>query len=428
MWLIRKGRSSEPIPERIVGVPGSRRFPQGPAAQPGRPRPAPDESLMASDPVRRHVAVVSHLPCRLSGGGMYAVTWHVWQQILKRFPGSSFLHVTPPDNFSGMLKSRFLRKILGRPGDFFPFAPGVLSETSKRVEACLPETADAVLFRSSTRWIRCRPAIPYFVHTDACFHTYCCNKNAESQYRKEDLQRIWDEEAAFLEAAQGVFFESRWAMERAVAAYGLRGRHYHCVGVAGGLEAPTVAGGTDSVVRLLSIANRFRQKGGDIIYDAFKLLQPRYPQLKWHIVGDRPDYGVVWSPGIVYEGPLNPESVIDMQRYSSLLASSSLLLHPTREDMNPLVLLEAAGYGCPAITVDDFAIPELVEHGKTGLLLTRPVTPDSLAAAIESLILNPRKYLQLRQEARERAIQRPTWDEIGRRMATVVQEVLGEQP
>jgi glycosyltransferase involved in cell wall biosynthesis len=356
---------------------------------------------------------------------MYAVTWHVWQQVLKSFPRSSFHHIIPPSNFRGMLRSRLLRKILQRPGDFFPFAPGVLSETSSRVLAGVPEFADGILFRSCTRWIHCRPAVPYFVHTDACFHTYCCNKNAEADYRRSDLQRIWDEEAEFLESAQGVFFESRWALERAVVAYGLRGQHYHCVGVNGGLGAPPAVAGTDSVVRLLSIANHFHQKGGDITFAAFQLLQPRYPQLKWHIVGGRPDFAVLRSPGIVYEGPLNPESVIDIQRYTSLLANSSLLLHPTREDMNPLVLLEAAGYGCPAITVNDFAIPELVQHAQTGLLLQRPVTPESLAHAIESLILNPGKYQQMRQNAREQALLRPSWDEIGRAMANVIQKGMG---
>jgi len=102
------------------------------------------------------------------------------------------------------------------------------------------------------------------------------------------------------------------------------------------------------------------------------------------------------------------------------LATSSLLLHSTREDMNPLVLLEAAGYGCPAITVHDFAIPELVEHGETGVLLPRPVTAESLAAAVESLILNPKHYQQMRRKTREQTLRRPSWDEIGRCMAAII--------
>jgi glycosyltransferase involved in cell wall biosynthesis len=394
-------------------------------ASPGDGMTLNGTEMHSAEPRNRPLAVVSHLPCQLSGGGMYAVTWHVWQQMLRRFPGSDFVHVCPPENSAGMLKSRLLRHVLLRPGDFYPFAPAVLAETRRKVEAAIPATAEAVLFRSSTRWIHCRPDVPYFVHSDASFHTYCCNKNAAAKYRQDDLRRICDEEAAFLESAAGVFFESRWALDSAVTAYGLRGRHYHAVAVAGGMETPSTVTPANTVVRLLSIANHFRQKGGDIIFEAFRLLQPRFPQLKWHIVGGRPDFGVLRFPGIVYEGRLNPELVPDRHRYTALLASASLLLHPTREDMNPLVLLEAAGYGCPAITVNDFAIPELVEDGKTGVLLQRPVTPQSLAAAVERLIQNSEQYSQMRLAARQRALSRTSWDQIGTSMADVIGQVLG---
>jgi glycosyltransferase involved in cell wall biosynthesis len=361
----------------------------------------------------------------MTGGGMYAVTWHVWKQILRRFPSSTFHHVVPPANWTGMLASRLRRRILGLRGSFYPFAPSVLSGTRRQVESAVRAGADALLFRSGSRWIHCQPQIPYFVHTDACFHTYCRNKNAEAEFEGDDLRRIWDKEAEFLEAADGVFFESRWAMVNAISAYGLRGNHYHVVSVAGALASPVDTIDSESVETLLSIANHFRQKGGDIIFNAFRLLRPRFPQLNWHIVGGRPDPGVLSTPGVLYEGPLNPELAPDIQKYTALLAGSSLLLHPTREDMNPLVLLEAAGYGCPAITVNDFAIPELVEDGQTGVLLRRPITPEALAATVERLIQNPQIYRKMRHAARQRAIRRASWDDIGNKIASLIASVLG---
>ena len=371
------------------------------------------------------LALISHLPCQLSGGGMFAVTWHIWRQLRQWFPESCFQQVPTPGNWGGMLRSRIRRRLLGQRGDFFTFAPHVLIETSRRVQASVPAGTQALLFRSSTRWVRCRPEIPYFVHTDACFHTYCRNKHAEGEFACDDLRRIWDEERAFLEAAAGVFFESHWALEQARAAYELRGSHYYTVGVAGGMELPRQAAPATAVTRLISIANNFRQKGGDLTFAAFKLLQPRFPQLQWHIVGGRPDYGVSRWPGIVYEGFLNIDSQADLLRYAALMNETSLLIHPTREDMNPLVLIEAAGYGCPAVSVQDFAIPELVTHGETGLLLPRPVTPESLAAAIETLICDPLRYQQMRASARERALKQFSWDVVGTRMATLINDILG---
>ena len=356
---------------------------------------------------------------------MYAVTWHVWRQLLQRFGSAEFQCVLPPHNWSGMLRSRLERRLLGRKGDFFPFAASVLTETSRRVRTAISRDTESLLFRSSTRWIRCRPEVPYFVHTDACFHTYCGNKDAAQQYRLSDLQRIWDEEAAFFEAAAAVFFESEWAMEKARSVYGLRGKHYYAVGVAGGLPVPRTIAGNDKVVRLVSVANHFRQKGGDLTFAAFKLLHARYPHLRWHIVGGRPDFGVTQHPGVIYEGFINLDSTADMNRYCSLLNEASLLVHPTREDMNPLVLMEAAGFGCPAVSVADFAIPELVIDGQTGLLLPRPVSAESLAAAIEELILDDSRYQSMRQAARLRANKVFSWDRVGQALCDVISSNLG---
>jgi glycosyltransferase involved in cell wall biosynthesis len=58
------------------------------------------------------------------------------------------------------------------------------------------------------------------------------------------------------------------------------------------------------------------------------------------------------------------------------------------------------------------------------MLLPRPVTPESLAAAIESLILNPKHYQQMRRKARERTLRRASWDEIGRSMAAIIGNTL----
>lgn len=88
-------------------------------------------------------------------------------------------------------------------------------------------------------------------------------------------------------------------------------------------------------------------------------------------------------------------------------------MHPTREDTNPLVLIEAAYFGCPSVTVNDFAIPELVVDGETGVLLPRPVTPELLASSIERLLATETQYLAMRRKARQRSMKRFQWDSIG---------------
>jgi glycosyltransferase involved in cell wall biosynthesis len=353
---------------------------------------------------------------------MYAVTREVTQQLRRNFNDVVFLEIAIPTDYPRMLFSRLNRRLLRRPGTFFPFSAYVLSQVARRLTASLPAACQQVLFRSATRWIRCRPAQPYFVHLDAPFSVYCRNKQAEDQFLRSDLQRIQDEEAEFLERAAGVFFESDWGRENALRDYRLRGQHYQTVGVGGGLDRPATIAEFNprNPVRLLSIAKHFRQKGGDLTGAAFRMLKPRFPELTWHVIGGPPDDEFLVQPGIVYEGMLNPDLAPDTNRYQSLLNGNAIVVHPTREDINPLVLIEAAQHGAPVISVRDFAIPELVRDGETGLLLPRPVTPEAIAEAIQSLLQDPCRLQAMSKRAVEFAAERFSWEQIGDAMARVI--------
>jgi glycosyltransferase involved in cell wall biosynthesis len=75
--------------------------------------------------------------------------------------------------------------------------------------------------------------------------------------------------------------------------------------------------------------------------------------------------------------------------------------------------------------VNRFALPELVLHGRTGWLLQAPATVDVLAGAIEELIRDHSRYLEMRQAARRHALENYQWDGIGNRMASIIQSHFG---
>lgn len=366
------------------------------------------------------IALVSHLPLQTEGGGTFAVTWNVWQRLKTRLPDLQFQHVKPSVDRWARFRSRLGRKLLKRPGNFFPFSERTLRQTADSLQAVLPAATQGVLFRTSTRWIACRPQVPYFVHLDAVFHTFHRNTFAAGEFAAADLQRIYDREAEFLEGATGVFFESNWGLEQAVQHYGLRGHHYTSVGVAGNLPIPGECPAVTRGRSLLTIARRFAQKGGDYLAAGWLQLRQQFPDCTWHIVGGPAPADVLRLPGVIYEGFLRPDVPAELLRMQILLRQSSLLVHPTREDMNPLVLLEAAGFGCPAVTVRDFAIPELVEDGITGVLLDRPLSGAAVAAAVAALWNDPRRLQDMSQAAWQSAVQRRGWDAIGDRMAGLI--------
>jgi glycosyltransferase involved in cell wall biosynthesis len=160
----------------------------------------------------------------------------------------------------------------------------------------------------------------------------------------------------------------------------------------------------------------FLQKGGDVVLEAFTLLRQRFPDLTWHIVGGRPPSTVDSMPGVTWEGILDPGKPDERDRLEIILANAFLLLHPTREDTSPLVITEAAYFGCPSISINRFAIPELVINGVTGILVESPEA-GSFVRSVTELLENPQRYGDMRRNARAHALANFSWDKVGNAMS-----------
>lgn len=98
-----------------------------------------------------------------------------------------------------------------------------------------------------------------------------------------------------------------------------------------------------------------------------------------------------------YAGVLSPSEI------PAALISHDVLVLPTyfSSEGYPGVILEAMQCGRPVISTWWRAIPEVVEHEKSGLLVT-PRSSEALKAAIMRLIRDPALYLKLCQGARAR--------------------------
>ncbi len=348
------------------------------------------------------------------------MNWHTQEQLRKHFELLAPDPIAPEVSEWERFVSRLQRYVLRQPGKFFYFSPGALENNARSAAKRFENGVDGVFFRSATRWCHCKLGIPYFVYLDIVFHTFFENTFDEKEFVASDLQRIFDAEAKFLEGASAVFFESNWGLRKAREAYALRGDNYFVTSRGGVLKRPEEDTWPGEPLILLSIAMKFEQKGGDIILRAYKKLKKSYPDLRWHIVGGKPVEDWEGIDGIVYEGVLNLDHDDDLSRFRRLLSRAYLLLHPTREDTNPLVITEAAYFGCPCISVNRFAIPELVIDGKTGILLDFPTRAEALAEAVQQLIDSPETYRQMRRMAFEFSRSEFDWNVIGQRMAETI--------
>lgn len=74
-----------------------------------------------------------------------------------------------------------------------------------------------------------------------------------------------------------------------------------------------------------------------------------------------------------------------------------------------LVNVEAMSSGLPVVASKNGGIKEIIEHGRSGLLIKQYRSPQAFAEAICSLIMNKPLYLKMKQEARQIALEKFSW-------------------
>ena len=365
----------------------------------------------------KNLLYISPLPQDSQTGGANAVNYHIYKQLEKYF-NCTYVQINPKESKLGKWCSQFLRKILRRPGRFNFYSMKRIRQIAKQFDA-IQGNFDMVFFRGFTPWIACKPRVPYFAYNDVHFLQFFKNTFNYHQFIKQDIERICLEEKNWLINAEKLFFESQWGANQCGEDYDIGSNKLKTIGRGGNITIPEKDVYSGSL-NLVIIANNFYQKGGDLVFEAFKLLKQNHKTLQLHIIGGHPGQNVEETKGVVYHGFLYKESHEDLLKLESILAQAFLLMHVTREDTNPLVITEAGYFGCPAISVEHYAIPELIVHNKTGVLLEYLPKPKRIAAAVEALILDKESYFVMRKATALFNKETFSWIQIGEVLKTIL--------
>ncbi len=107
-----------------------------------------------------------------------------------------------------------------------------------------------------------------------------------------------------------------------------------------------------------------------------------------------------------------------------LLAGADAFLLSSISEGIPLTLIEAMGAGIPIVSTDVGGIPEVIEHGTSGLLA--PARDDErLASHLQSLWHDPESRTRLAEMGCQRAIERFSLDQMHRQYVDVYEQLLG---
>jgi glycosyltransferase involved in cell wall biosynthesis len=138
------------------------------------------------------------------------------------------------------------------------------------------------------------------------------------------------------------------------------------------------------------------EKGTDLLFDAWRTAFPDGgPGLR--VVGARAaDAGAVAAGlrGVEFHGN------VDRMRAVSLVAGARALIVPSRlYEVFPRVIVEAYALGVPVVATRVGPLPEIVEHGRTGLVVD-PAGPDELAGLLLALAVSDDVARELGRGAR----------------------------
>ena len=291
-----------------------------------------------------------------------------------------------------------LRRTLGRPGAYYFYSESRLLSISLEVEKRCSGPASLDFFHGFTPWISTRSDRPYAASSDCTFKDYISIYHDKLDFLDLDLSRIINEEAAWLQGADAVIFSSQWAAARAKSDYSLDPIKVHVIPPIGELKGfgkDFYSGGFGFTF----ISTNFFAKGGPSVVAAFQRLKRIYKDVRLTVVGDMPP-GARSGQGIEYTGYLRKEVEAERHELIRIFSESRAIVNCSVADIAPIVLVEAASYGCPVVSTNRFAIPEIVVNEVTGILVD---DEQDLVGAMEKMLADVTKYLLMRRSALEAA-------------------------
>jgi len=160
---------------------------------------------------------------------------------------------------------------------------------------------------------------------------------------------------------------------------------------------------------ILIVANLLRSKGHELVLRAIERLQPSFPQLRCHIIGEGPDatqfealareLGI--GPRVQFVGRQSRARVADAMR------RCSVFVLPSSNEGLGCVYLEAMSCGKPVIGCRGQGIDEVIEHGENGWLI--PVDSlEQLVQGLSALLASPELCTRIGTAARQTILKKLT--------------------
>jgi glycosyltransferase involved in cell wall biosynthesis len=179
------------------------------------------------------------------------------------------------------------------------------------------------------------------------------------------------------------------------------------------VERFTPIPGARPVRTLVTVANLRPEKAHDVLLRAVAMLAPARPQLRLLVAGDGPRAADLRALASTLGIADRVDFLGHVDDVASLLGRAGAFVLASRSEAFPNAAMEAMAAGLPVIASAVGGLLDLVDHGRTGLLV--PVDdPGAFAGAIDQLMADPARAARIGAAARQDVMTRYSFDRMVR--------------
>ena len=156
---------------------------------------------------------------------------------------------------------------------------------------------------------------------------------------------------------------------------------------------------------ILCIGRLVPEKGQAVLLEALALLAARGRRVALRLAGEGPERGALegLAERLGVGAQVSFLGAVGQEQIGALYESASIFCLASFAEGVPVVLMEAMAMGLPVVSTRIAGIPELIEDGRTGLLVA-PGRADELAQALERLLSAPEFGRELAASGREKVL------------------------
>jgi glycosyltransferase involved in cell wall biosynthesis len=282
---------------------------------------------------------------------------------------------------------------------------------------------------ASAEIARLKISVPIIYITDGTFRICKDYHTALSDLSRFSIKESDQTENLAIQKASAVLVSSEWCANSVLSDYGAASDKVFIQPFGANLPEdaplPDVFDEAPDVWNLLFISSIWKNKGGDIVLEAFRRVKQKYSNVLLHLVGDK-DENTELPDGVIHHGFLKKNNPQQLTRLQELFRQSNLLILPTRFDCTPVTICEASMYGIPALVTRTGGVEGHLKEGINGYLIPYEDKGELWSEKIIGLMENPEEYLKLRKKSRELYERELNWQKYAEKMKRIMEFVLNK--